>query len=213
MKNYLDIKSDCNYEKLIEVSKILKNGGIVIFPTETVYGIGVNALDENAIKKLYKVKNRPHTKPISVLVSNLSMVNSVAENITPLEYKLMEAFFPGPLTLVLHKKSNISDILTANTDTIGVRMPDNIVAQKLIEYAGVPLATSSANISDKPSGTNIESIINDFQDTVDYFVDSGESKIGISSTVVQLIDNVPHILREGSITLNQINQVLSNNIG
>ena len=162
MINYLDCKNDIDDKKLQEVANIIKQGGIVVFPTETVYGIGTNGLDSKAITKLYEVKQRPLNKPISLLVSSLEMVRAVTENISDMEYKIMETFFPGPLTIILKKNNCVPNNLTNNTNTVGIRMPDNIIARKLIEYANVPIATPSANISGKPSGTNIQDIIKDF---------------------------------------------------
>ena len=206
MQNYLDLKNNTEYIRLKEPAQIIRNGGIVIFPTETVYGIGVNALNKNAVKKLYEVKHRPLNKPTSLLVNSMDMVNEIAKDITALEYALMEQFFPGPFTIILKKRDIISDIVTANSDTVGIRMPENEIALKLIEYAGVPIATPSANISGKPSGTNLKDIIEDFDGKVDYFVDGGPSKIGLASTIVQVVNGVPRILRQGSITEEQIKQ-------
>ena len=172
MKNYINVKNQIDYNKLRKSVEILKKGGIVIFPTETVYGIGANGLDTKAIEKLYKLKKRPHNKPISLLVSDIDMVNLVAKDITDLEYKIMERFFPGPLTIVLKKRKIVPDILTANRDTIGIRMPSGKIARKLIEYVGSPIATSSANISGELSKTNIEALIQDFNEQVDVEVES-----------------------------------------
>ena len=208
MQKYLDLKNVKDYEKLKEPAEIIKQGGIVVFPTETVYGIGTNGLDEKAIDKLYKIKQRPYSKPISLLVSNMKMIEEVATEITDIEYKLMEAFFPGPLTIILKKKKTIPNVLTADTDTVGIRMPEEDIAQKLIEYAGTPIGAPSANITGKKSGTNIQSIMRDFGDKVDCYIDGGECKIGIGSTIVKVIDGVPNILREGSITKEKIYKVL-----
>ncbi len=208
MNNYLNLRISKDYEKLKKPAQILKSGGIVVFPTETVYGIGVNSLDKNAIEKLYKIKNRAANKPISLLVSNIEMIENVAKDITKEEYILMKSFMPGPLTIILKKKDNVSNLLTANTNTIGVRMPSNEIALKLINYAGIPLATPSANISDKPSGTNIETIMKDFEDNVDFYIDGGESKLGLASTVVQIVNGIPNILRQGSITQKDIIKIL-----
>ena len=210
MEQYINMKNNLNYDKLREPAQIIKNGGIVIFPTETVYGIGTNGLDENAIRKLYEVKQRPLNKPISLLVNNIEMVEKIAKNITKIEYKLMERFFPGPLTVILEKRDIIPDILTSNTNTVGIRMPSGEIAKKLIEFAGVPLATSSSNISGKPSGTNINDIKKDFEGKVDCFVDNGESELGIPSTVIKIIDNTPHILRQGVISEEEIRKVIAN---
>lgn len=208
MQNYIDFRNDSNYENLKEPAKIIKAGGIVIFPTETVYGIGTNGFDENAIRKLYEVKERPLNKPISLLVSNIDMVDDIAKDISINERKIMEAFFPGPLTIILKKKDIVPDILTSNGDTVGVRMPEGDIARKLVEYAGVPIATPSANITGKPSGTNIFSIKKDFDGKVDCFIDGGESRIGRGSTIVKMVDNKIIILREGIITKDQIEKVL-----
>lgn len=207
MNTYLNFTKSNDNEKLRQVAEKIKNGGIVIFPTETVYGIGANGLDEEAVKKLYQIKERPLNKPISLLVSNMEMVEKVAKDITELEYKLMKKFFPGPLTIVLSKQNIVPDIVTANQETVGIRMPSSEIAIKLVEYAKVPIATPSANISGKPSETNLENLIKEFEGKVDYFIDGGESKIGISSTIVKVIDGVPHILRKGSITPEQIAEI------
>ena len=210
MEQYINMKNNLNYDKLKEPAQIIKKGGIVIFPTETVYGIGTNGLDENAIKKLYEVKQRPLNKPISLLVNNIEMVEKIAKNITEVEYKLMERFFPGPLTIIFEKRDIVPDILTSNTNTIGIRMPSGEIAKKLIEFAGVPIATSSSNISGRPSGTNITDIKKDFEGKVDCFIDNGESELGIPSTVIRIIDNIPHILRQGAISEEEIRKVIAN---
>ena len=168
MKKYLDLRNEIDYTKIKEPAEIIKKGGIVIFPTETVYGIGVNGLDEKAVKKLYDIKQRPLNKPISLLVS---------------------------------------DIVTAGQDTVGIRMPSGEIARKLIEYAKVPIATPSANISGKPSGTNLDEIMEDFEGKVDYFIDGGDSKLGVASTIVKVVDGIPYILRQGTITKEQIEEI------
>ena len=192
---------------LKQAAKLIEQGKVVVFPTETVYGIGTNGLDENAVKKLYEIKQRPLNKPISLLVSNMEMVNQIAKNITETEYKIMENFFPGPLTIILKKKDIVPNIVTAGQDTIGVRMPSGEIARKLVEIAGVPIAAPSANISGEPSGTNLEDIRSVFGESVDFYIDGGKSKIGIGSTIVQVINGIPHIIRKGSITKEQIEEV------
>lgn len=191
-----------------QAGELIKQGKIVIFPTETVYGIGTNGLDENAVRKLYEVKKRPLNKPISLLVSNMEMVNLIAKDITETEYEIMKNFFPGPLTIILKKKKNVPDIVTAGQDTVGVRMPRGDVARELVELAGVPIAAPSANISGEPSGTNLQEIMKHFEGKVDYCIDGGNSELGLASTIVQVIDHKPMILRQGSITLEQINKIL-----
>lgn len=208
MSKYINFENDIEYTKLKKVATAIKNGKVVVFPTETVYGIGTNGLDEKAIEKLYKLKRRPKNKPISLLVNNIDMINDIAEDITEIEYKLINKFMPGPLTIILKKKNKIPDILTANSSTVGIRIPENEIAIKLIEYAKVPIATSSANISGKSSGINLKNIMNDFNDDIDYYIDGGFSKIGIASTVVQVFDGIPHISRKGVITIDDIKKVV-----
>ncbi len=207
MYKYIDFTTKIDYNKLLEPAKALQKGKVIVFPTETVYGIGVNGLDEVAIKNLYSIKKRPIDKPISLLVNNISMIEKVAKNISPLEYKLINSFMPGPLTIILEKSSIVPNILTANSNTVGIRIPDNTIAKKLIEYSGVPIATPSANISGKPSGTIISDIINDFNDSVDYYIDGGKSKIGFASTIIQVVNETPKILREGIISKEDIEKV------
>lgn len=206
MSKYLNLEKNPKYINLKEPAQIIQEGGIVIFPTETVYGIGVNGLNETAIKKLYEVKQRPTNKPISLLVNSIEMIEKVAKDITEIEYDLIKRFLPGPLTIVLKKKGIVPDIVTAGFDTIGIRMPENEIALKLIEYAGVPIATPSANISGRPSGTNLKEIMKDFNDKVDYFIDGGISKIGVASTIVQVVNDNPYILRKGKISEEQIKE-------
>lgn len=204
---YIDLKEK-DFAKLEEPAKIIKDGGIVIFPTETVYGIGANGLNAEAVKKIYDLKKRPLSKPINLLVNSIEMIEKVAKDITPLEYAIIKEFFPGPLTMILKKKEIVPDIVTAGGATVGVRMPANEIALELIKKAGVPLATPSANISDKPSKTNIKDVMKDFPKGVDCFIDGGESRIGVASTIVQVIDGVPHILRQGTITEEQIKKLI-----
>lgn len=200
MQKYIDFKEKIDNEKLKEVAQIIKNGGVVVFPTDTVYGVGVDGLNSSAIEKLYQVKNRPLNKPICLLVSDMKMIKDIAKDISDIEYKLMKEFFPGPFTIILKKKNIVPDILTANADTVGIRIPDSEIAKKLIELVGGPIATSSANISGQTSGTNIDDIIEDIGEQVDCIIDGGKSKLGIGSTIVKVIDGEPKILRQGSIT-------------
>ncbi len=212
MKSYIDMKNRKDYTNLKDAAKYITSGKIVVFPTETVYGIGTNGLDEEAVGRLYEVKQRPRSNPVSLLVSNMKMVENIAKNITELEYKLMEKFFPGPFTIVLQKKSIVPDIVTAGQDTVGIRMSSDDIAQKIVEYSGVPIATPSANISGNLSGVTIKGIMNEFGDKVDLYVDGGKSTLGIASTVVQVKNEVPCILRQGIITKEQIEQVFKCNI-
>lgn len=208
MKKLLNLRNCKDFQKLRYPAEIIKNGGIVVFPTETVYGIGTNGLDKEAVERLYLIKERPLSKPISLLVSDFEMIERVAKNISEIEYKIMKKFFPGPLTIVLNKKDIVPDIVTSGGNTVGIRMPDEEITRKLIEYAGVPIAAPSANISGEPSGIDIKDIIKEFGDKVNYYIDGGKSKIGIGSTIVKVENNSIKILREGSISKKEIENIL-----
>ncbi len=207
---YINLKDNIDLEKLKKPAKMIKEGKIVIFPTETVYGIGTNGFKSDSIKKIYEIKKRDFNKPISLLVNSIKMIESVAKNISDLEYALINRFCPGPFTIILKKKEEVPDILTANGDTVGIRMPDSLIAKILIDYSGVPIATPSANISGKPSGTSVDNIMKDFKDSVDCIIDSGESKLGIASTIVKVENEKPIILREGSIKKDEIFDFVNN---
>lgn len=204
---YIDLKNNNDYSILKDVGTLIKNGGLVVFPTETVYGIGANGLDEVAVSKIYEAKGRSSDNPLILHISNLDMLNSIAKNISLIEQKLIDAFFPGPFTLILDKTSIVPNIVTASLDTVAVRMPSNVIARNLIDYAGVPIAAPSANISGKPSGTNVEDIMDELSGKVDYIINGGSCNIGIESTVVRVIDDIPTILRPGKITVEDILKV------
>jgi len=212
MEKYLNINNSKDYQKLRYSAEIIKNGGIVVFPTETVYGIGTNGLDKEAVERLYKIKERPLNKPISLLVSDYEMIEKVVKDINELEYKIMKKFFPGPLTIILNKKDIVPDIVTSGGSTVGIRMPEEEITRKLIEYAGVPIAAPSANISGKASGIDLQEIVKEFGDKVDYYIDGGKSKIGIGSTIVKVENNEIKILREGSISKEEIENAINNTI-
>lgn len=195
MKNGIDIKN------IEEAGKLIRNGELVIFPTETVYGIGANGLDAEAVKNIFIAKGRAQDNPLILHVSDFEMVDLIAHDINDLERKLMDIFFPGPLTIILNKKDIVPSNVSCNLDTVGVRMPSNKIAHALIESAKVPIAAPSANISGKPSGTNIDDIKNELGDKVALIIDGGETDIGLESTVVRVIDNRVRILRPGKITV------------
>ena len=184
--------------------KKLSNGGIGIFPTDTVYGIGCSAFNETAINKLFELKTRDLSKPITVLISNSQMLNTLVANISKQEQKLIDAFWPGALTIIFKKNSMVSDLLTSNLNTIGIRMPNDKIALDLLNLSNMPLATTSANISGETAGISLSDFYNDFNNKVDFIINNGTSSIGKASTVVQVIDGIPHILREGSVTKEQI---------
>ena len=196
-------------EQIKNGAKIIKDGGIVLFPTETVYGIGADALNNEAVKKIFIAKGRAQDNPLILHISDMEMLSQIAENISETECKLMDAFWPGPFTIILNKKSGIANVATCGGDTVGVRMPSNKIAHDLIKEAGVPIAAPSANISGKPSGTNLKDIFEELKDRVDFIIDGGETDIGIESTVVRVIDDEVKILRPGKITKEDIEEVIS----
>ena len=204
---YIDLKKEIEENKICEASNEIKNGNLVIFPTETVYGIGANALNDEACKNIFKAKGRAGDNPLIVHVNNLEMIKQIVEEPNEIEKKLINAFCPGPFTIILKAKDIIPKSVTAGLDTVGIRMPSNKVANKLIEYAGVPIATPSANISGRPSGTNIEDIKNEFDGKVTVIIDSGMVDIGLESTVVRVINNKVRILRPGKITKEDIEKL------
>ena len=204
---YINDKNINNYDEIDSAAEVIKNGGLVLFPTETVYGIGANAFDDEAVKKIFVAKGRAQDNPLILHISNMEMLEEIAEDISELEYKLMETFWPGPFTIILNNKANIANEATCKGDTVGVRMPSNRIAYELIKRANVPIAAPSANVSGKPSGTNINDIIEELENKVDYIINGGDSEIGLESTVVRVIDNEVIILRPGKITKEDISKI------
>ena len=208
MTKIFDFKTNINENELLECAQKINEGKLVIFPTETVYGIGANALDCKAIDDIFKAKGRANDNPLIVHVSDFFMLYSLVEDINEIEEKLIKAFMPGPFTIILKKKNIIPNNVSGNLDTVGIRMPNNEIALKLIKCANTPIAAPSANISSKPSGTNVEDIKDEFENKVDIIVDGGNTLVGLESTVLKVIDNVPVILRPGKITKEDIIKVV-----
>ena len=198
-----------DYNLINEAGEQIKKGNLVVFPTETVYGIGANAFDNHAVKKIFLAKGRAQDNPLILHISDMSMLNDFVENTTEIEQNLMKEFWPGPFTIILNKKEGIATEATCSGNTVGVRMPSNKIAQQLIRVAGVPIAAPSANISGKPSGTKIEDIICELEGKVDYIIDGGSTDIGLESTVVRVIDDEVKILRPGKITKEDIEKVVN----
>ena len=173
-------------EILNKAANIIKSGGLVVFPTETVYGLGANVFDEKALAKIFSAKGRPSDNPIIVHISEKNQLEELVNNITENQKKLIETFWPGPLTIIFEKKDTISNIVSGGLPTIAIRMPSNIFAQELIQLTGVPIAAPSANISGRPSGTTGEHIYEELTGKVDMIIDAGFSDIGVESTVVKI---------------------------
>lgn len=200
-------KADCA-ESYIEAAKILQQGGLVAFPTETVYGLGGNALDPEAAKKIYAAKGRPSDNPLIVHIAKKENLSELAKEVPERAWILAKHFWPGPLTMILPKSDKVPFGTTGGLDTVAVRMPNHPVALRLIEEAGVFIAAPSANISGKPSGTMAEHVIEDFDGRIDMILDGGMVKVGIESTVIDLTEKIPVILRPGCITKEMLCEVL-----
>lgn len=202
MPKIFDWKENINKKELEEVIEVLKNDGIIIFPTDTVYGIGGNCFSEKAIRKIFKDKSRPEQKPINVLTNNIEKIQKVAKNISKKEKEIINKYMPGAVTIILDKKEEVPNILTAGLDTIGVRIPNNKIALEILRKFENPLATTSVNISGDLPGLEIQDFIEEFKDKVDIIIDGGKSKIGIASTIVRVDKNSKiNVLRKGSIEL------------
>ncbi len=195
-------------KQLDNAAQVLKSGGLVAFPTETVYGLGANALDENAVEGIYKAKGRPADNPLIVHIADTMIIESLAGVIPKVAPMLMDAFWPGPLTLLMPKSALIPSIITAGLDTVGIRMPSNPIALALIKKAGIPLAAPSANSSGRPSPTLAKHVIEDLSGKVDVIIDGGSTRVGVESTVLDITVNPPMILRPGGVTLEQLQQLL-----
>ncbi|EJO5346216.1 threonylcarbamoyl-AMP synthase [Clostridium botulinum] len=190
--------------------EILKDGGLVVFPTETVYGLGANALDKDAVKKIFAAKGRPQDNPLIVHISNIKDIYELVGDVSPIAKKFMDKFWPGPMTIILKKKDIIPNETSAGLDSIGIRMPSNKIARKLISMAGVPIAAPSANLSGKPSPTDVETCIEDLDGKVNVILGGDNSEVGVESTVIDCTVNPPCILRPGGITLEMLKEINSN---
>ena len=195
-------------DKIKHAAALLRSGKLVAFPTETVYGLGANALDANAVARIFEVKGRPNTSPVIVHIGDWEMVRKVAASWPPAARMLAEKFWPGPLTLVLPKTPAVPDIVTAGLPTVGVRMPSHPVALALIKAAQVPVAAPSANRFSQLSPTTAEHVRQGLGDRVDYILDGGPCEVGIESTVLSLAGEVPVLLRPGGVSRRQIEDVI-----
>ena len=188
-------------------AKIIKNGGTVIFPTETVYGLGANALDEEAVKNIFIAKGRPSDNPLIVHIDSLDKIYEYVEEVTPIAKKLADSYWPGPMTLILRKKDCIPSIVSAGLNTVGIRIPENKFAIKFIEYCDLPIAAPSANLSGSPSPTTKEHVINDMMGRVDAIICGEKCDVGVESTVIDVTGEIPVILRPGGITPKMVEKV------
>lgn len=202
------------YEKNIDKEKIkfaadvLRKGGLVVFPTETVYGLGANSFDSRAVKKIFKVKNRPSDNPLIVHIANKRDIYKLSKEVSKEAVKLMDKCWPGPLTIILKKSEIVPYETCGGRETIAIRMPSNKIALELIKSAKIPIAAPSANLSGKPSPTSKEHVIEDLYGKVEVIIDGGETEIGLESTIVDFTVAPPVLLRPGKISLENLRNVL-----
>ena len=187
-------------EDIAKAGEIVADGGLVAFPTETVYGLGADAFDPEAVASIYAVKGRPSDNPSIVHIADREQLSMLTPEITPMMERVMDAFWPGPVTMICQKTYEVPYVTTGGLDSVGIRMPSNEVARALIRAAGCPIAAPSANLSGKPSPTSAEHVKDDFDGKIGAIIDGGPCEIGIESTVIDMTGDVPMILRPGIMT-------------
>lgn len=197
-------KNNIDEAEIKKQAELLKEGNTVIFPTETVYGLGANALDENAVKKIYEAKGRPSDNPLIVHISSKEEVYKLANDISDKAKVLMSKFWPGPLTMIFKKKDIVPQRTSGGLDTVAIRMPSHKIARELIKQAGIPIAAPSANISGRPSPTKGEHVCAEMNGRVSGIVVGGDCNFGLESTVIDMTMDIPMILRPGSVTKEQL---------
>ena len=195
---------------ITKAGKIIQNNGVVIFPAKCLYGVAANALNKKAVEKIFLLKKRPLTNPILILISNKNMLTDLVTTISRPAKKLMEAFWPGNLTIVFDAKSNISQLLTAGTGKIGIRIPAHPVANALVEYTGFPITGTSANLSGQNGCSQTKQLVSSIIDHADLVLDAGTLKGGTGSTIIDVTTSDINIIREGEVSVHQINEILAN---
>lgn len=200
--------NDIDKNELKKHSELLKNGETVIFPTETVYGLGANALDENAVKKIYEAKGRPSDNPLIVHIHNKDLIYDLSKDIDDKAKKVIDKFWPGPLTVILKKNDKVPKTTTGGLDTVAIRMPKNDIALELLRECNLPIAAPSANISGKPSPTNGKHVVDSMNGRVAGIIIGDDCDYGLESTVVDFTEEIPMILRPGSITKKDLENVI-----
>lgn len=196
-------------EEIIKAAELLRNGGLVSFPTETVYGLGADANNETAVRKIFAAKERPYDHPLIVHIADMSQLSTWARDISPAAQKLADAFWPGPLTMILKKQPHVLDIVTGHQDTIGLRIPRHPIAQAILQKFGSGVAAPSANKFTHISPTTADAVHEELGNKVDLILDGGECAVGLESTIVDLSGNEPVILRPGMITAAMLTKVIN----
>ncbi len=189
-------------------ANVIRKGGMVAFPTETVYGLGANALESKAVAGIFRAKGRPADNPMIVHIANRKDLHRLAEGISQAAEKLAAKFWPGPLTLIVKRSNIVSDVAVAGLDTVGVRMPSNRIALALIRESGVPIAAPSANRAGRPSPTTAQHVIDDLAGKIDVVLDGGPTRVGVESTVIDMTKRVPQILRPGGTSFEELKAAL-----
>lgn len=209
------IKIDKNNIDMVKIelaANLIKSGEVVAFPTETVYGLGANGLDKDAVGKIYLAKGRPNDNPLILHIGNLEILELLVKEIPKIANSLMGKFWPGPLTIIFKKKDIVPDIISSGLDTVAIRMPENPIALALIKKSGVPIAAPSANISGRPSPTRIDHVIEDMYGKISMIIDGGNTDVGLESTVVDLSMDLskefPIILRPGGISYEDLRVII-----
>ena len=193
---------------LDEAVELIKNGELVVFPTETVYGLGANAFDGAAVRKIFEAKGRPADNPLIVHIADVCWIDSLAKDVTQEAREVIGAFMPGPITVILKRSDRIPDEVTAGLDSVGIRFPKHPIAQKFISACGLPLAAPSANTSTKISPTSAKHVFEDMQGKVPLILQGGDCEVGIESTIIDMTADTPTILRPGAITVDMLAEVL-----
>ena len=196
----------------LDAAEFIRRGGIVAFPTETVYGLGANVFDEHAIEAIFKAKQRPADNPLIAHVAGIEQIDELVKEITPSALLLIDAFFPGPLTVVLPRSERVPLIATAGLDTIGVRMPRYALAREFLSACRVPVVAPSANLSGRPSPTTWQAVLEDLDGRIDCILQGDPTEIGLESTVVDCTGEVPMLLRQGAISLVELRAVVSQTV-
>ncbi|QQS32706.1 MAG: threonylcarbamoyl-AMP synthase [Acidobacteriota bacterium] len=191
-----------------EAAEIVRRGGLVAFPTETVYGLGADVFNESALRRIFEAKQRPPDNPLIIHIADISQIGELAEHVTDKARKLIEAFFPGPLTVVVKKCERVSKLATAGLDTVGIRMPSFPRAHEFLLKCETPVAAPSANVSGRPSPTTWQAVREDLDGRIDCILRGDPTEIGLESTVVDCSDDIPVILRRGSVTMEMLRRIV-----